>query len=44
MRHKVDENAYHLTKNCRGMKRCEHKIKTVSKSDAVNIAMDFGQI
>lgn len=27
---------YHLTKSCRGMKRCEHEIKAVRKSDAVN--------
>jgi len=28
--------AYHVDRDCKGLKRCTHEIITISKSDAVN--------
>lgn len=27
---------YHFSKNCRGIQKCTHEIKEVTKSDAIN--------
>ncbi len=32
----VNAEVYHYNRNCQGLKRCTHEVKTVTKTEAIN--------